>query len=63
MRTPKQLFMNRIFLLLLLVVGLKGYSQQYNNEWIKYNQTYYKFKVGRTGLYRIPKTVLDAGHW
>lgn len=60
MRTPKRLFMNRIFLLLLLMVGLQGFSQQYNNEWIKYNQTYYKFKVGRTGLYRIPKTALDA---
>lgn len=35
-------------------------AQQYNNEWIKYPQTYYKFKVGSNGLYRIPKSALDA---
>ena len=28
-------------------------AQQYYNEWIDYSKTYYKFKVGSTGLYRI----------
>jgi hypothetical protein len=33
-------------------------AQSYNNEWIDYSKTYYKFKVGATGLYRIPQSVL-----
>lgn len=33
-------------------------AQLYNNEWIDYNKTYYKFKVGSTGLYRIPQAAL-----
>lgn len=45
---------------MLLVAGYTVAAQQYNNEWINYNQTYYKFKVGKTGIFRIPKTVLDG---
>lgn len=33
-------------------------AQQYNNEWIDYSKTYYKFKVGKTALYKIPDSVL-----
>jgi hypothetical protein len=33
---------------------------QFNNEWIDYNKTYFKFKVGSTGLYRIPQPVLQS---
>ena len=33
---------------------------QYNNEWIDYNKSYYKFKVGETGLYRIPFATLQS---
>ncbi|XZF12465.1 C25 family cysteine peptidase [Chitinophagaceae bacterium MMS25-I14] len=35
-------------------------AQSYGNEWIDYNKTYYKFKVGRTGICRIQKSALDA---
>lgn len=35
-------------------------AQQLNNEWIDYSRTYYKFRVGEDGMYRIPKTTLDA---
>ncbi|WP_205513326.1 C25 family cysteine peptidase [Longitalea arenae] len=52
--------MRKIFTLLLLVAGFAATAQQYNKEWIKYGQTYYKFKVGNDGLYRIPKSLLDA---
>lgn len=52
--------MRKIFTLLLLSVSLYSNAQQYNNEWIQFNQTYYKIKVGSTGLYRIPKSLLDA---
>ncbi|MBO9573586.1 MAG: hypothetical protein J7497_15470, partial [Chitinophagaceae bacterium] len=50
--------MTRIFTLLFLIAGFNSIGQ-YNNEWINYNQQYYKFKVGSKGLYRIPKSVLD----
>lgn len=46
-----------IFCLLSTVVAL---SQTFNNEWIDYSKTYYKFKVGSTGLYRIPQSALAA---
>jgi hypothetical protein len=52
--------MKNFFTFLLLLFGLTVMAQQYNNEWINFNQTYYKFKVGSAGLYRIPKAVLDG---
>lgn len=53
--------MKKVLLLLLLVSGLIARSQQiYNNEWIDYSKTYYKFKVGATGLYRISQPVLAS---
>lgn len=33
---------------------------QFNNEWIDFNKTYYKFKVGRDSLYRIPAATLQS---
>ena len=36
------------------------FSQPLNNEWIDFNKTYYKFKVGATGLYRINQTTLSS---
>lgn len=44
----------------ILLCSASSFSQVYNNEWIDYNKTYYKFKVGSTGLYRIPQSVLAA---
>lgn len=35
-------------------------AQTYMNEWIDFNKTYYKFKVGATGLYRISQAQLAA---
>ena len=35
-------------------------AQTYNNEWINFSQTYYKFKVGGNGLYRISQPVLSS---
>lgn len=46
------------FFFLLLTLGLA--AQTYNNEWIDYSKTYYKFKVGSNGLYRIPQSLLAA---
>ncbi len=53
--------MKKIFTIILLLFGLgRLAAQQYNNEWIDFSKTYYKFKVGHTGLYRIPASVLSA---
>jgi hypothetical protein len=52
--------MKRILLFLLILSGVSGFSQPFNNEWIDYNKTYYKFKVGATGLYRIPQSMLTT---
>jgi hypothetical protein len=47
-------------LLLLLCCGLAVHSQNFNNEWIDYNKTYYKFKLGADGLCRINQPALAA---
>lgn len=38
----------------------RAFAQQYGNEWIDYSKTYWKFKVGSEGIFRISKTNLDA---
>ena len=35
-------------------------SGPYGNEWVDYSKTYYKFKVGKAGVYRIQRAALDA---
>ncbi len=49
-----------------ILIGFLGFisfslhAQLYYNEWIDYSKTYYKFKVGKTGLYRINQNVLAS---
>ncbi len=50
--------MKKLFTLAFLLMSLGLSAQSYYNEWIDYSKTYYKFKVGSTGLYRIPASVL-----
>ncbi|TMI72343.1 MAG: hypothetical protein E6H09_10700 [Bacteroidetes bacterium] len=52
--------MKRFLLILLTVIALNAQSQVFNNEWIDYSKTYYKFKVGATGLYRISQPALTS---
>lgn len=52
--------MKKILLTLLIFVSLLAQSQTFNNEWIDYNKTYYKFKIGNVGLYRITHRTLDS---
>ncbi|MFZ9661190.1 MAG: C25 family cysteine peptidase, partial [Chitinophagaceae bacterium] len=51
--------MKRFLLLILLALCVTGGYAQYNNEWIDYNKSYHKFKVGTSGLYRISKATLQ----
>ncbi len=50
--------MKKLFTLILLMYGFCSYAQLYNNEWIDFSKTYYKFKTDRTGLMRIPQPTL-----
>lgn len=52
--------MKKLFTFLFLLLGLGVFAQTYNNEWIDYNKTYYKFKVGNNGLYRISQSILSG---
>lgn len=52
--------MKKVLFCLLLFVAFVSQAQVYNNEWINFDNTYYKFKVGATGLYRIPQSTLNA---
>jgi len=52
--------MKRILLLLLTSVSLMAKAQVYNNEWIDYSKTYYKFKIASNGLFRINQPVLAS---
>ncbi len=47
-----------LLMVLLLILGM-GAEAQYNNEWIDYNKTYFKLKVGSSGLYRISAATLQ----
>jgi hypothetical protein len=60
MKLSKFYFMKKLFSLLFMLVAILGMAQTYNNEWIDYSKTYYKFKVGKTGLYRIPQSTLSS---
>jgi hypothetical protein len=51
--------MKKIFTLLLILAVYGLHAQTYNNEWIDYSKTYYKFKIGVNGLYRIPQNILS----
>ncbi len=42
------------------IICYSAVAQQYYNEWIDYSKTYYKFKIGTTGLYRINQNNLPA---
>jgi Peptidase family C25/CARDB len=52
--------MKRIIFLFCCIFFAHSVNAQYNNEWIDYSNTYYKFKVGANGLYRISATILQS---
>lgn len=51
--------MKRILFILFVLSSFAAHAQ-YNNEWIDYNKTYYKFPVGKDGLYRITQSALQS---
>ena len=52
--------MKRFLLLLIIFASSLAQAQLFNNEWINYSRTYYKFTVAATGLYRINQGTLSS---
>ncbi|GAA4748533.1 C25 family cysteine peptidase [Flavisolibacter ginsenosidimutans] len=52
--------MRKVLLGMLMLVAFVAKAQVYNNEWIDYSKTYYKFRVGKDGLYRITGATLSS---
>lgn len=52
--------MRIVYTLLFLLTGVAVSAQQFNNEWIDFSKTYYKIKLGKSGLHRIPQSTLAA---
>lgn len=51
---------NWLLAVLLSAINSLAFAQTYQQEWIHYDLTYYKFYVGTDGLYRIPYATLAA---
>lgn len=47
---------------LLLLNGLNSFGQTYGNEWINYNQPYYRFEIAQSGIYMIDYNTLIAAN-
>ncbi|HVF97731.1 MAG TPA: C25 family cysteine peptidase, partial [Flavisolibacter sp.] len=52
--------MKKFLVGLTLLIGLAAQAQVFNNEWIDYTKTYYKFRVGKDGVCRINGATLAA---
>lgn len=53
--------MKRILLIFILYfLPFQIYSQVNGNEWIDYTQSYYKFKIAKTGVYKLDYSALTA---
>lgn len=61
MRNTTDQKIRRLLLILCTVMGftLTATAQPFNNEWIRYSNTYYKFKVGKDSVYQISKSTLQ----
>jgi len=51
---------NFVFLFITFVFAHTLKGQTYNNEWINYNQTYYKIPISKTGLYKLDYSKLNS---
>ena len=52
--------MKNILIIVLVLCSIGKAKAQFNNEWIDYTKTYYKFKVATDGLYRINQSALQS---
>ena len=52
--------MKKLLFILLLFSCTPIFSQTYGNEWIDYSQSYYSFKVSKTGIHKLDYNALAA---
>ncbi|MEP6928085.1 MAG: C25 family cysteine peptidase [Ginsengibacter sp.] len=52
--------MKKILLVSFVFISAAVFAQPYGNSWIDYSKTYFKFNVGKDGLFRIQQTVLNS---
>ncbi|HSQ43451.1 MAG TPA: C25 family cysteine peptidase, partial [Ginsengibacter sp.] len=52
--------MKKLLLIFFVFISASVVAQTYNNSWIDYSKTYYKFAVAKTGLFRIPQSALNS---
>jgi hypothetical protein len=52
--------MKKLLFIFFIFISASSFAQSYTNSWIDYNKTYYKFTVGKTGLFRIPQSALNS---
>lgn len=50
----------RKLLIIIFTLATVASKAQLNNSWIDYSKTYYKFKVAKSGLYRINQSLLSS---
>jgi hypothetical protein len=54
--------LKRILLFCFIIWSNLSYCQYYGNEWIDYSQTYYKFPIVQTGIYKLDyATLINSG--
>jgi hypothetical protein len=51
---------NRLFYFIFIITPLFSLKAQYGNEWINFNQTYYKIEVAQEGVYQLDFNSLNA---
>jgi hypothetical protein len=56
MKSLKSIILSCCFLMMSVI----SFSQSFMNEWIDYNKTYYRFRTGGTGAFRITQSQLAA---
>src|SRR6188508_250402 len=58
MKFPEMKYLKLMVTTLFVLMTSVSFAQTYNNEWIDFSQTYYKFKVGGDGVFRIMRSTL-----
>ncbi|MDG1477167.1 MAG: C25 family cysteine peptidase [Vicingaceae bacterium] len=51
-------FKQILFFIIAVGIAASSFAQPFNNSWINYSQQYYKFKIAKTGIYRLDSSAL-----
>lgn len=53
-------YFSSLLVALIIMSGQVAHAQVLGNEWINYSQSYFKIKIGKNGIYRIPQALLQS---